>query len=127
MEELRDIKGLVEVPDTSFYYFLGLLGLVTIIVMIVAVLIYKQVMKKEAMTQQKLAIKELGNFEFGDAKESAYHFSHLAQYAVDKEQTQKLQEILEALEVYKYQKEVPELDSTLKAKMQSFIEEVRGG
>ena len=127
MEELRDIKGLVEVPDLSFYYFLGLIGLIILIFIIVGILIYKKAMQKELVTQQKLAIKELENFEFSTAKESAYLFSHLAQYAVNESQTQKLQEILDALEVYKYQKEVPELDTALKAKMQSFIEEVRGG
>ena len=84
-------------------------------------------MQKELVTQQKLAIQELENFEFSTAKESAYLFSHLAQYAVNETQTQELQKILAELEVYKYQKEVPELDSALKAKMQSFIEEVRGG
>jgi len=127
MEELRDIKGLVEVTDYSFDYLLGVLGLSILIVVIVGVYLYKKVTRKVPMTQQKLAMELLKKFEVGDAKESAYVFSHLAQYAVNDEQRQQLEELLVALEPYKYKKEVPQLESALKEKMTKFVKEVCRG
>ena len=127
MEQLRDIKGLVEVTDYSLYYLLGLVGVAVVILLVLGILLYKRLTRKVPMTQQKLAKALLKKFEIGDAKESAYEFSHLAQYAVSDEQRQALQEILSELEQYKYKKEVPELDAALKEKMKQFVKEVSRG
>ena len=127
MEELRDIKGIVEVTDYSLYYLLGVVGVGTIVVMVLAVWLYKYMTKKDLLTQKKVAMDLLEKFEFGDAKESVYKFSHLAQYAVNDAQRRELEELLAELEVYKFKKEVPELDDELKAKMKKFIKEQRRG
>jgi hypothetical protein len=127
MEELRDIKGLVEIMDYSFYYLLGIVGVTVIVLMVLAVLLYKYLTKKELLTQKKVAMELLEKFEFGDAKQSAYEFSHLAQYAVNETQRRELEQLLAELEPYKFKKEVPELDDALKAKMQAFAKEVRRG
>ena len=127
MEQLRDIKGLVEVTDYSFYYLLGLVGVAVVILLVLGILLYKRLTRKVPMTQQNLAKALLKKFEIGDAKESAYEFSHLAQYAVSDEQRQALQEILSELEQYKYKKEVPELDGALKEKMKQFVKDVSRG
>ena len=127
MEQLRDIKGLAEVTDYSLYYLLGLIGLAVVAVALLAFFVYKFVNKKEKMTQQKLARERLKELKIEDAKESAYLFTHLAQYAAGEAQKAQLEEILKALEPYKYKKEVPELDDVLKLKMQQFIKEVSRG
>ena len=127
MEELRDIKGLVEVTDYSLYYFLGIVGTAVIVLILMGILLYKYLTKKDTLTQKKVAMDLLDKFEFGDAKESAYTFSHLAQYAVNESQRRELEELLAELEVYKFKKEVPELDEALKAKMQAFIKEQKRG
>jgi len=88
---------------------------------------YRYLTKKEPLTQKKVAMDLLEKFEFGDAKQSAYEFSHLAQYAVTDSQRRELEELLAELETYKFKKEVPELDEVLKAKMQRFIKEQRRG
>jgi hypothetical protein len=127
MEQLRDIKGLVEVTDYSFYYLLGLIGLGIILIVMIAILVYKKVTKKVPMTQQRLAMKLLKEFEVSDAKESAYAFSHLAQYAVNDTQRQQLEALLAELEPYKFRKEVPELDEALKIKIKDFAKELSHG
>ena len=127
MEELRDIKGIVEVTDYSLYYLLGVVGVGTIVLIVLTVLLYKYLTKKDLLTQKKVAMDLLKKFEFGDAKESVYEFSHLAQYAVNDTQRKELEELLAELEVYKFKKEVPELDAELKAKMKKFIKEQRRG
>ncbi len=127
MEELRDIKGLVEVTDYSFYYLLGLIGLGVIVLIVVGVLLYRYSTKKTPRSQRAVAIELLERFEFGAAKESAYRFSHLAQYAASEEQRRELNALLAELERYKFKKEVPELDEALKERMQAFIKEVRHG
>ncbi len=127
MEELRDIKGLVEVTDYSLYYLLGIVGVAVIILIVLGILLYKYLTKKDPLTQKKVAMELLEKFEFGDAKQSVYEFSYLAQYAVNEAQRRELEQLLAELEPYKFKKEVPELDDALKAKMQNFIEEQRRG
>ena len=127
MEQLRDIKGLVEVTDYSLYYLLGLIGLAVIILGVLSFFLYRYLTKKEKMTQQKLAKIRLKEFDFDGTKESLYAFSHLAQYAVNGEQRERLEEILKALESYKYKKEMPVLSDALKLKIEQFIKEVSRG
>jgi len=127
MEQLRDIKGLVEVTDYSLYYLLGLIGAGVILFFILGYLLYKRVTKKVPMTQQKLAKKLLKELKIEDTKESIYDFSRLAQYAVNEQNEAELVSILSELESYKYKKEMPKLDEALKKRMQKFIEEVARG
>jgi len=127
MEELRDIKGLVAVPDYSLYYLLGVVVLGLILLLIIGTLLYRRVTRKRVPTQREVAIGRLKSFAFDDAKESVYAFSHLAQYAVSESQREVLEKLLARLEPYKYRKEVPELDDELKAEMQRFIEELGRG
>ena len=127
MEQLRDIKGLVEVTDYSLYYLLGLIGLAVVLLGVLGFFLYKFLTKKEKMTQQKLAIEKLKALRIDGSKESLYSFSHLAQYAVSDQQREVLDKILSALESYKYKKEMPVLDNVLKAKMEQFIKEVGHG
>ena len=127
MEQLRDIKGLVEVSDYSLYYLLGIIGLITLVLLVLGLVIYKKLMKKAPMTQKKMAMELLKKFEVGDAKESAYEFSHLAQYAVSDDQRAQLEALLKELEVYKFKKEVPELDAQLKKRLEKFVKELSHG
>ena len=127
MEELHDIKGIVEVTDYSLYYFLATVGVSVMVLIVVGIMLYKYLSKKDLLTQKKVAMELLKKFEFGDAKESVYEFSHLAQYAVNDTQRKELEELLTELERYKFKKDVPELDEKLKAKMKKFIKEQRRG
>lgn len=127
MEELRDIKGLVEVTDYSLYYLLGVVGVAGIALIALSLLLYKYLTKKDPVTQKKVAIKRLQKLEFGDTKQSVYEFSHLAQYAVSETQRRELEQLLTELEPYKFKKEVPALDEALKVKMKDFVKEVGRG
>ena len=127
MEKLHDIKGIVEVTDYSFYYLLATVGVSVMVLIVIGVMLYKYLTKKDMLTQKKVAMDLLEKFEFGDTKESVYEFSHLAQYAVNDTQRRELEELLAELELYKFKKEVPELDEELKAKMKKFIKEQRRG
>jgi hypothetical protein len=127
MEELRDIKGLVEVTDYSLYYFGALVAAALLLLLVLGVVIYRQLTKKEPLTQKRAATALLEKFEFGDTKQSVYDFSRLAQYAVRDDQRQELEQLLAELEPYKFKKEVPELDDALKAKMQAFIRGLKHG
>ncbi len=127
MEELRDIKGLIEVTDYSLYYLLGLIGVVVVVLFVLGALLYKYLTKKDPLTQRKVAMELLDKFAFTETKESVYTFTHLAQYAVNDKQRRELEELLDELDVYKFKKEVPELDDALKVRMKNFIEELRRG
>ncbi len=127
MEQLRDIKGLVEVSDYSLYYLLGLIGIAVLVLVVIGLYLYKKLTQKAPMTQKKLAMELLKKFEVHDAKQSAYEFSHLAQYAVKDDQRQQLEALLKELEPYKFKKEVPELDAQLKERLETFVKELSRG
>lgn len=127
MEELRDIKGLVEVADYSPYYLGGVLALALLLLLLSALFIYRYRTRKEPLTQKRAAIALLEKLEFGDAKQSAYEFTHLAHYAVNEAQREALEKLLAELAPYKFKKEVPGLDEDLKARMQAFIKGLKHG
>jgi hypothetical protein len=127
VEGLRDIKGIVEVTDNSFYYFLATSVSVALAVILIGLLIYRH--KKVDTTQEKrqAALQQLKSIDFTDVKQSVYDFTLYAHYAVPESQELPLKRLLHDLEHYKYKKEVPQLDSETLKRMKQFIREAEHG
>lgn len=125
MEELRDIKGFVEVPDESFFYLmLTLFGLGLLLALIFWSLwwLRKPKRRSKKLSAKALAKLELQKIDFSDTKEAVYAFSENAQ--VISPEHPALLSLLSRLETYKFKKEVPELSSEDKRLMQSIIKEL---
>jgi hypothetical protein len=125
MEELQlhDIKGLVEIPDDSIYYFFGLIGLITVLLIIITVLWYRYLKRTKAVDLQKLYKEELLNSDLNQTKQTAYKLSHYGQL-LDKNETQQAAFDLIALELkhFKYKKEVPAFDTELRSSISNFLD-----
>ena len=123
MQELKlhDIKGLVEIPDDSIYYFYSLLGLILISIIIVSIFIYKFVKREKQENLQKLYLAQLNELKIEDSKESAYQITHLG-HALDKNtlQEEAFLILVNALAPYKYQKNVPQFEADIKEEIQNF-------
>lgn len=126
MEELRDIKPIVEVPDASLWV---LSALIVVAIAIIAFLAFWFIRRRRKKTDRYRAeaLKRFAALDWSDTKQAVYEFSLLAQYAVTPKTEAKLAELMRMLEPYKYQKEVPPLDAQTRSRMEAFIKEVRLG
>ncbi len=88
MEELklRDIKDIVEIPDSSLFELLSLVGGVVALLIVGAIsfLIYKKFKnRRRKPIKKELALEELKSIDFSNSKESAYKFSRYGYLWVD--------------------------------------------
>ncbi len=122
MEQLVDIKPFVTVDDSSLYIFIALC-LAAALLLIFAILKLVSFYKNRKPSPREKAYKNLSSIDFKNAKSSAYTISKnafiLAQSELQKEY---LQELNEALEKYKYQKNVPDFKQEDKQKLKTFME-----
>lgn len=125
MEELKlhDIKGLVEIPDDSIYYFYGLLTLLIIALVIASVLLFKYLRRDKELNLQEHYKAQLKSLDFNTPKESAYLLTHYAELLEKSpEQNESFEKLFPLLEAYKYKKEVPQFDDLTRAKIQDFLD-----
>ncbi len=117
MDELRDIKPLLEIPDNSYYIFLALVFIAVGMVMLMIGLLIKKFWKKKAINMQKVYFEEFKNLDWTNVKASAYEATELGRKLTLKNDRAKeiYTQLIPMLEAYKYKKEVPLLDKdTLK-------------
>ncbi len=110
--QLRDIKPLLEIPDSSYYVFVGLLFLAISIVVFVLFFLIKKFWKKRKIDMQKVYFEEFKNLDWSDTKTSAYEATKLGGILTKNNERAKeiYGQFVPMLEAYKYKKEVPLLD-----------------
>lgn len=126
MEQLRDIKPIVEVPDASLWWLLLLVAVSLLFLGLLAAW-FVRLRRKRIDRYRAEALRRLSNLEWEETKQSVYDFTLLARYAVTPKTEATLEELLRELEPYKFKKEVPPLDAQTRARMETFIKEVRRG
>ena len=117
MDELRDIKPLLEIPDSSYYIFLALVTLLVILLVALVFFLFKKFWKKKKINMQKVYFERFKNLDWTKVKESAYEATTLGRkLTVENERAKEIYtQLVPMLASYKYRKEVPALDAdTLK-------------
>ena len=127
MEKLRDIKGIVEVPDHSFYLLLLAIGIVVAVVVLLGIWVYRRNGRYKMPIKRKVALQQLKALDFSDTKRCVYDFTRLAHYAAPKRLKAQLDTVLKELEQYKFKKEVLQLDRSAVKRMKAFIREAERG
>ena len=106
--ELRDIKPLLDIPDYSYYLYLGLILLAILVVVGVLFFIIKIFLLNRKVDIKKLYFERLEAIDWVDSKQSAYQITFLAYQFIDNEKVKEIYEqTLPMLEPYKYRKDVP--------------------
>lgn len=110
---LRDIKPLLEIPDSSYYLFLMLVFLLIALLLVVVGFLVKKFWKKKKVDMKIVYLHHLKKLDWRDAKYSAYEATHLGRLlTLENARTREIYEqFVPMLERYKYQKEVPEADA----------------
>jgi len=116
-DELRDIKPLLEIADSSYYVYLGLITLAILLMVTVLFFIIKKFLDNRKKNMNKIYLERLKMVNWSNSKEASYEVTMLGRKLLGLHP--RIEEIytqlLPMLEVYKYKKEVPSIDTeTLK-------------
>jgi len=111
VEELRDIKGLIEVEDYSLYIFIA----IVVISLVILYFIIKKLLSLKPSLQKK-AKKELKNIDLSDSKTASYKLTKYGKILKDEE--------FEYLEKYKYKKKVKEFNKDDLEKIKGFLDAI---
>jgi cbb3-type cytochrome oxidase subunit 3 len=108
---LHDIMPLVEVPDTSIYWF-GALVVVVLIIFTSGVIWFLKWKKSKKITQRELHYEALKNIDLKNPKQSAYTICKEGYFfAHDNERTlSAYQNLFDRLAPYKYAQTVEKID-----------------
>ena len=109
MEELKDIKGIIDVPDYSLWILLSIIVCV-IFSLVLAIYFFKNRRKKRKKpTLKQIAMKNLKEINFDDTKCAVYTFCENFQYFIDEKNKESFEQLQKELEIYKYKKEIEKL------------------
>ncbi len=122
-EKLRDIKPLVEIPDSSYYVYYGLiaLGVLLVVALLYLVGIYLWRLRKENLAKRYL--EALKAIDWRDSKASAYAATKYGRLLATDTRRKELFSQLEALlQRYKYKKEVDPVDEETKRMFDLYVQ-----
>ncbi len=110
--KIRDIKPLLEVPDHSLYFFIGVIIVSLLVLAGVIYLILKWVKTKNRLNLRRNTYKKLLHVDLSDSKKAAYEITRYG--LVFKDDSPRNEEmyfnLIARLERYKYKKDVGPLE-----------------
>ncbi len=121
--QLRDIKPLLEIPDSSYTIYWGLIGFVSLLVLGVLFFVLKKLWENRKINLEKGYLEAIKKIDWIDTKKSAYEATHYARLLATDERRKELFSQLEPmLEQYKYKKEVAEVDKDTHNKFNLYVQ-----
>ncbi len=121
--QLKDIKPLLEIPDSSFYIYWGLIGLGAMLVAGLLFFLFLKLWRNRKINLEKGYLKALKQIDWQDSKKSAYEATHYARLLATDERRKELFSQLESmLEKYKYKKEVDAIDEETRKMFNLYVQ-----
>ncbi len=121
--QLRDIKPLLEIPDSSYYVYWGLIVFVTAFGLAILFFVAKKWWDNRQTNLAKGYLSALKQIDWKDSKKSAYEATHYARLLATDERTKEIFSQLEPmLEQYKYKKIVDEIDPETRNKFNLYVQ-----
>jgi len=125
VQELRDIKDIVEVHEHSLETLIAVVFITLLIFGLLFYLYKNRRIRRKKPTKRELALKRLQNIDFDDVKSAVYTFSVDGSIFTNQENIDQFKKIDALLERYKYQKDVPTIDESTKEMMKQFIRKLK--
>jgi len=124
--QLRDIKPLMEIPDSSYYIYWGLICFAALVSVILIFLISRKLWKMWKNRKVNLAkgyLEAIKKIDWVESKQSAYEATHYARLLATDEKRKVLFDTLEPrLEQYKYKKEVGKIDQETQKLFDEYVQ-----
>ena len=122
-EQLRDIKPLLEIPDSSYYIYWGLISFAILLALAILFFVAKRLWENRKVNLAKGYLEALKRIDWEDTKKSAYQVTHYARLLATDERRKELFAQLEPmLEKYKYKKEVERIDQETRNKFNLYVQ-----
>jgi len=121
MEKLKDIKDIVEVHEYSFYIFMGLTVFIIILLSLGIYLFKNRRRRRKKPTLKQIALEKLKNLDYSNTKETVYGFEENSLLFINEDNKDEFESIKKELEIYKYKKDIPPLDSSVEKRVKDFI------
>jgi len=110
--QLRDIKPLVEIPDSSLYLYWGLIFLGVLLVVLLGYFIYKRIDFSKKEDREKQYLEAFNTIDWSSPKKAAYRATYYGRLlATDERRRELYSQLFPLLEKYKYKKEVKKVDT----------------
>ena len=123
MEELKDIKPLLEIPDSSYYIYWGLILFAVFLCAGILFFVLKKLWDKRKINLAKGYVEKLKAIDWRETKKSAYEATHYARLLATDERRKELFAQLEPmLEQYKYKKEVETVDVDTQNQLNLYVQ-----
>ena len=121
--QLRDIKPLLEIPDSSYYIYWGLVIFISLLALGIVFFVFKKFWENRKINLAKGYLEALKNIDWKDAKKSAYQATHYARLlATDGRKKELFSQLEPMLEQYKYKKVVDALDDDVKKQFNLYVQ-----
>ena len=122
-DQLRDIKPLLAIPDSSYYIYWGLIIFVSLLFVAILFFVIKKFWDNRKLNLAKGYVEKLKALDWSDTKRSAYEATHYARLLATDERKKELFSQLEPmLEQYKYKKEVEAVDVETQNKFNLYVQ-----
>ncbi len=109
--QLKDIKPLLEIPDSSFYIYWGLIGTGVVLLLAILFFVAKKLWENRKVNKEKQYLAALKAIDWSDSKKAAYAATHYARLlATDDRRKELFAQLEPLLEKYKYKKVVDKVD-----------------
>jgi len=112
--QLRDIKPLVEIPDSSVYFYWVLILLAVLLIGVVGYFLITKIRQIKKVNMEKHYLEMLNSIDWSSPKKAAYKATHYGRLLAQDERRQELfSQLLPLLEKYKYKKEIDLADEEM--------------
>ncbi len=121
--QLRDIKPLLEIPDSSYYIYWGLIIFTSLLLIGILFFVAKKLWDNRKVNLAKGYLEAIQNIDWQDTKKSAYAATHYARLlATDDRRKELFSQLEPMLEQYKYKKEIDALDADTQNKFNLYVQ-----
>jgi len=121
--QLRDIKPLLEIPDSSYYIYWGLISFGILLLLGILFFLVKKFWDNRKINLAKGYLEAIKKIDWNDSKKSAYEATHYARLLATDERRKELFSQLEPmLEQYKYKKVVDAIDVDTQNKFNLYVQ-----
>lgn len=121
--QLKDIKPLLEIPDSSYYIYWGLIIFASFLALGILFFVFKKLWDNRKINLAKGYVEKLKAIDWKETKKSAYEATHYARLLATDERKKELFSQLEPmLEQYKYKKEVEAVDEETQNKFNLYVQ-----
>ena len=121
--QLRDIKPLMEIPDSSYYIYWGLIIFISVLAVGILFFVVKKLWGNRKINLAKGYLESIKKIDWIETKRSSYEATYYARLLATDERKKELFSQLEPkLEQYKYKKEVDAIDDETKKLFNLYVQ-----